>query len=227
MPGVVVAKISVDLPGRTYGGPSDLTVEYEAIDDAMRPGPFLQAVKFTAPEIEPGALTLPRRLISRVHERNYLQAIGADGRIDDLAAAIAVAAPQGLHAVLARLRVGYETYVSLPTAGGDLLHAVLYWRDGTIHSSFNASGVLDGGSDTVDLPGTVLPETLATALLGKPLSAIAEVPFACDRTIISAENHRGLSRLVLDSRDLLVNLSTGRIWEEAAWTSLLKAESAY
>ena len=213
MDGVSVANIRVAIDRHGPEPLLELIIEYEAVDDTMRKGPVLHIVERADVSPEAGGHRVPDHLIERMRHHDRLRGAGADGMIDDFAAAIATAAPHGLLAVLASLGRNHEITFTMPTASGATLNARLYWNDCVIRSSFSADGRVAGGSDCISLLRTTLPETIKDSALGRLLAEIVELPFDFGRRITSVEQAGEGARLYIESRDRLVNLSSGRIWE--------------
>lgn len=147
----------------------------------------------------------------RIAARHRLQ--GAHGRIDAVAAAIALAAPEGPRAVLARLSTDYGTLVRLPTTGAPLL-ATLSWIGGTIQAEISMPDNLWWSPPELELCGLVLPETVIDAIAGACVDEIADLPFRSGCAIRAAESRGPGVSLTLRPREWLVDLRTGTMWEE-------------
>lgn len=190
--GCTVALDRICIDARTIAeaeGPT-LRLEYLGYDDALRRGRLLVVAR--KDEFAGGVmLRAPRMHARRKAQIEQLRKLRADGWIDELAAAIARAAPEGQAAVLLRLSRDLETPVAIPTAYGPF-HATLYWRDGVIRA--------DANNPTADL-------------VGNTLSDVADLPFAYD----CAFEREAKSRVCdpsdcLQAAVLLVNTATGAIW---------------
>lgn len=152
----------------------------------------------------------------RLARRQELLAKGADGEIDDLALAVARIAPDGVAAVLKSLSTEQQTRVVIPMRDGPL-YASLFWCDGVIKVDVGHAGRLYVYANTVELPEARLPDTVAAALVGKRLDAVAELPFCCPSPIaeVRQSNVNGL-QLKLDVGRWLVNTRGGTVWQHAA-----------
>ncbi|SEL80453.1 hypothetical protein SAMN05216382_2684 [Sphingomonas palmae] len=176
------------------------------------PGTVVDFVPAGTPFVKAGVWPAPYSLRHRVEEREALNALGADGEIDEMAAAIARLAPEGTASVLSRLASDYETLVRIPT-GSEPLFATLYWRNGVIRADVSVSGSLDWYSDQLELRGTSIRKAQRDRLPGRPLSAIPGLPFKCDARISHVDASRGKHLLVtVELGTELVNCATGTIW---------------
>ena len=209
--GATVDAVTVDLSFQRGDKDYAMYIEYNGINDTMRPGVILDYVPADR-DVERDQLRAPYNL-DRDDERVELVALGADGRIDDVARAIVDAAPEGAAAVLARLAVASDTLVAIP--GGKVpLYATLFWHDGTICADITVAGALDYYSRTVELKNLVLPETIVIAMVGRPLSEVADLRFHCDAKVTEVSGLAGGVRLHLDVGTQLVDCVAGRMWPE-------------
>jgi hypothetical protein len=212
--GVKVQLIAVDLSHQHDTDQFDLYVHFEAVDEAMRIGPVLDFIPaFNDSTLNP--YRPPYGVDGRREELVKLQALSAHGRITDMAASLAKAAPAGLLAVFAELANGYESTFELPTVS-DPLYATLFWKDGVIGAEVTMAQKLDHVRDELTIENFVLPDTVLTSLHGRPVSSFAELPFQCDCVVSSAEVRGNSVRLMLESTKRLVNLENGRIWDDPA-----------
>ncbi|WP_242154014.1 hypothetical protein [Sphingomonas sp. BAUL-RG-20F-R05-02] len=204
--------VAVDLSYQREDENIDMYVQYLAVDEAMRTGPvldFLPCRDHITSEFYFGPFGVTRR----PEDLAKLRSLGADGRIDDMAAAVATVAPGGAAAVFAKLATEYETTFEVPT-GGAPMFVTLYWRDGTIKAEISMAGSLDWCRTELEILGHSLPETVIDTLPGRTVERIAELPFACPCKVERAESlTRGL-RLRLQVGERLIHLSSGRIWDE-------------
>lgn len=190
-----------------------LYIEYEALDEALRPGTVLDF--FPAGDVvRGGLLSPPHDVVARAGVRERLEAVGAQGWIDEIAHGVASASSEGAAAVLARLSNAYETLVILPTATGPM-YATLFWRDGVIKAEVTLAGKLEWFNGRLELRDVRLPETIIEALPGRPLSSLVDVPFGSTATVCAVDSttHDTL-RLRVDPAAFLVNCDTGKIWND-------------
>lgn len=219
---------------KEFGGKTDVALAGIAVErDAIFPNrlPFFE-LEFVAPDesLRMGRVSqcLPRHTDiaqglspglmaeDRLARRQELLAKGADGEIDDLALAVARIAPDGVAAVLKSLSTEQQTRVVIPMRDGPL-YASLFWCDGVIKVDVGHAGRLYVYANTVELPEARLPDTVAAALVGKRLDAVAELPFCCPSPIaeVRQSNVNGL-QLKLDVGRWLVNTRGGTVWQHAA-----------
>jgi hypothetical protein len=160
----------------------NLQVEYNALDDALRPGSVLQQVHGN---MDCQALRVDHYWENRSRRRAELIAQGAVGYVDELAAAIVRAAPEGEQAVLYRLSTELDTYVTLP-CGEDDIRVNLSWTDGRIRAHFRGP-LIRTGLDGFEVRA-VLPLSFMAAALGRSMSTLVELPFAFDGVIETVED---------------------------------------
>ncbi len=206
-----VQAIAVDL-SMVHTYPISLFVEYRTLDEALRPGTVIDFVPANYP-FEERVWPAPRALSYRQAFRHRLAALGANGLIDEIAEAVALAAPGGIAPILKQLATSYETRAVLPTPTGPLF-ATLIWRDGVIEAELSMPGKLDWYSGRLELEGVRLPEAVLASLPGKPLASIVELPFETDAKIVLVDDARtNMVSVRIDPVEKLVNLSTGIVWE--------------
>lgn len=211
-----VNKVMVDLHSSHADTKFSMYIEYEGIDEAMRVGPVLDFVAYN--ESGDHWHRAPWGVTTRYEEREKLQAAGADGMIDDIAAAIVAAAPAGSAALLAQLAEHHEAQVVFAT-GEAPMFATLYWRDGVIRAEVSASRTLDLCENKMELLSLTAPETIINAMPGRSLSQIAELPFQCECRVLRAESLYPTGvRLEIEIGKRLINLSSGRIWNDKAFS---------
>jgi len=190
-----------------------LYVEYQAIDEAMRPGIVLQCVP-SHHDVSEGLRRAPFGVRGRWKDLVELRGYGADGWIDEMAFCALKAAPEGASAVLAKLATSYETTVTIP-AGNKPLFATFYWRGGCIRAELAVPGELEYTLNDLDLLGASMPETTLAHLPGQSVSSVIELPFDCTCEIeVVTRLHTGGIRMEINSRRQLVNLGSGQIWPE-------------
>lgn len=206
-----VSSINIDMHHQREDETPSLFVEYEAIDAAGRQGNVLGYVPDHDRLVE-GFFRLPYGVWGRQEERAKLAAAGADGMIDELALAILNAAPEGAATVLSRLASSYETVVTLPT-GRAPLFAALYWRDGCISADISVARQIDWCGERLDLLDATLPETVLTALPGRSVGSLIELPFRCDCEVQCVKPIAGMGlRVTLELRKHLLHMGSGRTW---------------
>lgn len=210
--GAEVLLVAVDLSHQRDDERIDMYVHYLAIDEAMRAGPVLDFLPDRA-HITAEFYQAPSAVSYRPAELEELRAFGADGRIDDMAAAVATFAPGGAAAIFATLATNYETTFELPT-GGTPMFATLYWRNGTIRAEISMAGKLDWGRPSLEIYGDLLPDTVKDLLPGRTVDAVAQLPFACPCKIENVHDLDSGMRLDLEIGTRLVDLSSGCIWDE-------------
>lgn len=212
---VRLATIAVDMSGQSGDEPVSLYLELDSLDEALRPGRVLDFVS-SREGSDITRLWIRDDYASRAKNFAELAALGATGRISDLAAGVAAAAPEGQAAVLARLGRDLETQVVIPSAirGRHDTYAVLYWRNGRIEAEVTKPGELVARSDRIELRAA-LPETAIAAMTGRPLSDAVELPFRLSSPVADAEECDGLLCLSLGHGHSLVNCDAGEIWPDA------------
>lgn len=210
--GAAVQLVAVDLELQRDEDDFDMYVHYHAIDEAMRPGAVLGL--FSARDyIDDNSLCAPAGVTHRKAELEELRRLGADGRIDEIAAGVAAAAPRGAAAVFAELAESYDTMVELPTSGAPMC-AILYWGAGKIKADIMMGGKLDWWGSKLILLGDTFPETVVAASVGRRVDSFVQLPFACPCLVKSVEPLMAGVRLELEVGEKLIHLSTGRIWDE-------------
>ena len=117
--------------------------------------------------------------------------------IDELAAAIVEAAPEGAASVLSRLARSVAADVYLPLAASDrTLVARVYWSCGMIVADIYAGPKIEHGSNCFTVVDGHFPETVADSLVGRTIGEIIELPMACPFPILGVER-KGSRRLRL------------------------------
>jgi hypothetical protein len=211
--GAEVQLIAIDLRMQHNDANLDMYVHYLALDEAMRPGPVLDFIP-CRDHITPEFYSAPIGVVYRREDIEVLRNLGADGWIDDMAAAIAAAAPDGAASVFAQLATSYEATVVLPTDAAPLF-ATLYWRDGLIRAEMSMADGLDFCRGQLDVPGLMLPDHMQGQLVPpRKVDDLAKLPFECPCTVIHAEPRDKGARLELELGKRLIELSSGRIWDD-------------
>jgi hypothetical protein len=209
--GVEVQLVAVDLSKQRECERIDMSVHYLAIDEAMRVGPVLGLMldrdNITADRYRP-----PVGVYLRPDELAALRELGADGRIDDVAAAVATAAPGGIAAVFAQLATAYSMTFEIPT-GGIPMFATLHWRDGTIEAHISIAEKLYWYGRSLEVLGNDLADTIKNSLPGRTVASVLDLPFSCPCKIKSIQDLDRGFRLDLENGARLVNLATGRVWD--------------
>lgn len=209
--GVAVRAVSIILQQQQADEYFDFYVDYDTIDDALRPGVVSDYVP--APV---GGVRLPTGVgigvYGRSERRNALRAFGADGEIDSFAAAVVRHAPDGLAKTLANLALGYTATVTFMTHLGPV-YAELFWQDGCIVVEIYAPGRIQKFGYFLEWYEGRVDDEEAKALKGRELLDVLPLPFDVKCTIIDAASLVRGVRLRISSERLLVNCATGRIWE--------------
>lgn len=213
---VGIDKICVDMRLHREGDTRFcLYLEYAGCDEALRQGRILEFVPGRDDLDERGLWRRPCTHDWRLRDLAELQAMGANGRIESIAAEVARLAPEGVPAVLARLARDLETQVVVETNAAPI-YATLYWRDGRIESEVSQANAFDvhGGSIEVKpVARTGRGEDAFTP--GDRVGAFVTLPMAHDAQATSvSELHNGGMRLKFDRTYLLVNVDTGEIRPE-------------
>jgi hypothetical protein len=210
--GAAISAIAIDLEYQRDAERFCFYIEYDAIDEAFRPGIVLDYIPALA-EGQGRRYMVPRGVGGRRAERDELRALAADGEIDEIAAAVVRAAPEGQMDVLGRLAIDYETNVAFMTDLGPV-YALLFWRDGCIKAEIHAPGRLVQYGDMFEWTEEIFDDEDAHALIGWSLSSQIALPFDADCAIIKASHLcRGGVRFRIDMKRLLVNCSSGCIWD--------------
>lgn len=209
--GVALRAIAIDLHRQHTADQFDFYVQYDAVDDAYRPGVVLDFIPapFEGVHANHGA---PHGIHGRREERDVVHALGADGEIDSFAAAVVRYAPEGQAEVLARLAIDYDTVVQFVTPLGPV-YATLYWRNGCIEAELSAPGRIVKRGKDLEWYEEVFDADDAQALLGLTPFDVLALPFDAKCTIKQATPLRRGVKMQLNSNRLLVNCATGRIWE--------------
>ncbi|WP_394654039.1 hypothetical protein [uncultured Sphingomonas sp.] len=207
-----IRSIDIDMSRQRTDDKFDLYVEYDAIDEAMRPGLVLDFVP-AHNDLDPRWARTPYGVWGRMKERERLNRAGADGEIDPIAFDLLKVASEGATTVLTRLADCYETLTIVTTAVGPL-YCTFYWQDGCIRVDATIPGRLDVFGDRVELRDCPLPETVIDALPGRTLDTVAKLPMDCHWKITGAEPlmSDGLRVQIANEDRRFVEFATGRIW---------------
>lgn len=209
--GASVLRVAVDLQHQHDDDDFSMYVHFEAVDEAMRKGAVLDF--YQGSDVADRWVRGPYGVVARPADLPELRALGADGHIDDMAAAVASAAPGGTQAVLTQLASAYETTFELPTTDAPC-YATLYWRDGTIKAEVTMEGRLDWCGDRLVLMNQLIPLTMVTSLPGRTVDAFAQLPFPCPLKVAEADINGLDLKLQLEVGEHLVNCRTGAIWAD-------------
>lgn len=213
---VQLRTITVDLSAETFESPVCLYLEIEALDEALRPGTVLDFIPGGNGVDEPW-FRIRDHFAFRTEHAAELAAMGATGWIDDLAAAVAAAAPGGQAAVLKRLAHELEARVVLPTPKGDI-YATLYWQNGFIAAEVSKPGRLDSYSDRIEVRAK-LPATFLASAVSKPFNQLVDLPFSLSVPIDGIEECRGdWLKIRVEYGHSPVNCETGEIFAKPVKT---------
>ena len=211
-----IAKICIDLQ---YHHEDDRTfclyLEYAGCDEALRQGKILDFVPGSNRLDERGLWSRSLTHELRLKDLAELQAAGANGHIEAVAADIARLAPDGAATVLKRLARDLETQVVIET-GAAPVYATLFWRDGYINAEVSQAKAFDIWSDSIEVqPGARTGRTKDAFVEGDRVGDFAAIPVARDVLVtdVSELNNGGI-RLRFERTYLLVNVDTGGIRPE-------------
>lgn len=209
--GVAVRAVAIILQQQQADEYFDFYVDYDTIDDALRPGVVSDYVP--APvggtQLRTG---VGIGVYGRRERRNALRAAGADGEIDSFAAAVVRYAPDGQAKTLASLALGYTATVTFMSHLGPV-YAELFWQDGCIVVEIHAPGRFEKFGHFLEWYQGRVDDEEARALRGHELPDVLPLPFDVKCTILDAFSLMRGVRLHLSSERLLVNCVTGRIWK--------------
>jgi len=173
--GVALRAIAIDLHRQHNADLFDFHVQYDAVDDAYRPGLVLDFIPAPFEGVHAND-SAPHGIHGRREERDVVHALGADGEIDSFAAAVVRYAPEGQAEVLARLAVDYDTVVQFVTPLGPV-YATLYWRNGCIEAEISAPNRIVKRGEYLEWYEEVFDAGDAQALLGLTLFDVLPLPF--------------------------------------------------
>lgn len=202
-----VRAIVIDL-NMQHQNPVGLFIEYEALDDALRDGTILDFV--------PGRIDLssqvwspPHRISGRVGMRGRLAEVGATGWIDGMAEAIARSIPGGVAGLLSPLATAYETTVFMKGKVSPI-PVSMFWDEGSIGAEFDMAEY-GWANHRLEIRNGSFPETVLTALPGRRLSELVELPFEFEGKITEV-HQRGDLQVYTGFSEKLINLTSGAIW---------------
>jgi hypothetical protein len=210
--GFGVRRICIDMEVQRDTSPLAFYVEYDAIDEAMRPGVVLDYLISDQPDA-PFIRRVPYGLGHRHEDRAALRAKGADGSIDAVALAVMRASPESEQVILTRLASSYETLVTFMTERGPL-YATLYWREGCVKAEVTVPGHLDWYEGRLELFDCPLREEDIAPFVGRAVASLPDLPFSCEGKITEARSLRNCVKFVVETREALLNLDNGEIWFE-------------
>jgi hypothetical protein len=166
-------------------------VDYNSLDSALRPNAVHQPIHWECIETDVDRYFYPElqdewNVRSRCKAESLAK--GSIGEMDDFAAAIICAAPEGERAVLDRLSENLETNVFLP-CDETYINATLTWDNGRV-KCFLRHELIKSWPGGCELRGG-LPRSIIASAVGQPMSAIAELPFKFDGVIAAVEEVYG------------------------------------
>jgi len=188
-------------------------IAYDTLDDALRRGIVLYYQPAPV-EGKAACYPIPFGIQSRGEQRDLLRAVGADGEIDALAAAVVQHAPDGAANTLAHLASDHDALVTFMTDDGPI-YAFLFWRSGCITVDLVAPGRIEQCASRLELNLPRMDEDAVQALVGRPLTSVCPLPFDANCTIFGANSlSKGKVRLNFEGPRSFVNCSTGHIWDQ-------------
>lgn len=210
--GSAVNAIAVQLSWQRDFDDYDYYVQFDGIDHAMRPGLVLDFVP-SAERRENISRRLPAGVRGWLDQLQELLREGADGHVDEVTASLLRIAPEGAVAILARLARDYETTVTFTTDSGPL-HALLYWRYGSIESEICVPGRFEWAGHTLEISSQeLLSDVQLKTMIGSRVQDAFDLPvdIACIiRRARQADN--GTVCLDVDVDMRLVNTRQGRVF---------------
>ena len=207
----VVEAIIFDFSAQSDETYFDFYVLYKGIDVAMRRGTILEYIPASR-RAHSHMLRGPAGIDDRYEELRVLQNLGANGRITEAAAAILDSGLVNREAALAGLSTTYDWNTAILETGRPT-YVTFFWQDGTINADVSMPGRMNWYRGKLELVGQ-LPEIVLTAMAGRPASDLADLPFGGDLIVERAEELKGGVLLHIQQRNLLINLETGKVWEE-------------
>ena len=204
-------------------GDYEFSVEFIGTGDDLRRGRIFDTVWNTELSHTYYSSYYIRREAERNELRDTLAALGAHGRIDDVAASLIQVAAEGPAALLRRMSIEQEVHFALPGERSPVW-ATLKWRQGTIHADFRQTvdifydalrfsrAGIDHTCGTLRLPTRPFGDILDSAMVGKPVQEILRPSFPVPGVVKSIKRNEGYLELAVTARSSLVNLDTGAIW---------------
>lgn len=210
--GSAVSAIAVQLSWQREFDDYDYYIQFDGIDHAMRPGVVLDFVP-SRERREDLYRRLPSGISGRLEELNELIHQGADGHVDEVTASLLRIAPEGPAAILARLARDYETTVTFATDSGPL-HALLYWRHGSIESEICVPGHFDWAGHALEISSQeVLTDLQLEKMIGSRVQDAFNLPFDIGCIIRKARQaDNGTVCLDVDIDMRLLNTRQGRVF---------------
>lgn len=209
--GISVRAVAIDFENQRDLEYLSYYVEYDALDEALRPGIVLDFVPCVG-----GGLVAHYRLPYGVEDRRAqltkLRELGAEGHIDVIAAAVVRHAAEGQAELLARLAERSEPVVTFATEDGPV-YATLFWRGGCIQVEIDAPGRFLLRASELHLYGEAVSDVQADLMVGMPLHDFCCLPFAVESVAGKIYVGReGGAEIHFEATRALVNCSTGPIW---------------
>ena len=206
--------VAIDLSGQHDNELLDVYVQFSGIDNSLREGIVFDHASGWADRFS--ACQAISSIEWRRSDLERFKLEGATGEIDDVAAAVAAIAPDGLTAVLQRLGESNQVFVDINGDQSDL-YATLSWENGKVSAEVSMAGVFDFFRGQLELFKCELPMTASTAAKGRKLSEIVKLPFECDSVITKVETvYGGGMRFELEVGVSLFCSKTGRVWRHHA-----------
>jgi len=186
-----------------------MTVELATLDDALR---LNRSAYWVRLDEHAGNLAYDAAIKQRqrIKERQRLNALGADGQIDAVAAEFIGMAPGGASSALDQLAREPSLTFAIPSPNGDFT-ASLTWREGVIRGGLARYPDVDLDERRLRIVGHELPELAQIAAVGRTLGEVA-LPFPCGIVIRRCTSRASVTTLELAKRRLLVDLRAGRMW---------------
>ncbi|QYE36375.1 hypothetical protein KZX46_10870 [Polymorphobacter sp. PAMC 29334] len=206
-------------------GDYDFVLEFIGMGDDLRWGRVFQTMWNTelSEDDDPSFPATQDTRLSAL--RGTLEALGAHGRIDDVAASLIKAASEGEAELLRRLSVDREVCFALPGERSPVW-GKLIWRNGTICGEFHQAdrivysslcfrpGTIDPNCGSLSMPILDYPETVAAGFLEKPVQGILRTSFPFPGTVRRVERRIDRLELAITVGSRLINLETGAIWHD-------------
>lgn len=210
---IAVDKICVDIQHHREGDTEFcLYLEYSGCDEALRPGRILEFVPGRNQLDERGLWRIPLTHQHRLDDITALNASGASGRIEAVAAEIVRLAPEGAAAALGRLARDLEAQFVIETDAAPI-YATLFWRDGRVNAEVSQANGFDVWSSTIEVePGARTGKAEDAFAPGDRVGDFADLPVARDMLVSSvAELDNGGLRLKFERVYHLANFEGGEI----------------
>lgn len=184
--GADLRAITVELATQPETRSLGVGVEFDALDEAYRPGVVCQHVP---PDERPfDALSSVGLLRSGL--LTLLKGWGANGMMHGVARAIAQSSREGLAALLIALGREFEVFATLGRPERSVTYR-LFWSDGVIHAESRGTHPVNVCYDRVIIQDHQLPESALCVLRDRALRDVTIEPFECDTPIAWADNRGG------------------------------------